>query len=120
MCFASGRGTRSDTTHPTRRDTMPDAWSNKDERQYEHVRDSARARGASKERAKEIAARTVNKTRREEGRTPNRTTQGTGKPGSPLEDRTRDELYNLAAELDVTGRSGMRKGELISAIREKR
>lgn len=99
---------------------MPEAWSDKDERQYEHVKESALERGASKDRAKEIASRTVNKTRREEGRTSNSTTEGTGKPGSPLEDRTKDELYNLAADLDVEGRSTMRKDELISAIRAQR
>ena len=99
---------------------MPRVWSRKDERQYEHIVESARDRGASKSRAKEIAARTVNKTRREEGRTPNRRTQGTGKPGKPLEDRTKDELYNLAREMDIDGRSTMRKKELVSAIRKSR
>jgi hypothetical protein len=48
---------------------MPKSWSKKDERQYEHVKDSARDRGESTKRAKEIAARTVNKKRKEEGRT---------------------------------------------------
>lgn len=47
------------------------AWSKKDERQYEHVKDSEREQGRSLERAKEIAARTVNKQRRKEGRTKN-------------------------------------------------
>jgi hypothetical protein len=36
-------------------------------RQYEHVKDSARSRGASSGRAKEIAARTVNKARARSG-----------------------------------------------------
>ena len=99
---------------------MPDAWSDKDERQYEHIKDSARDRGKSESRAKEIAARTVNKQRREEGRTPNKTTQGTGNPNTPLEDRTRDELYNRAKELGIEGRSAMSKDELVEAIREKR
>ena len=48
---------------------MPQSWSAKRERQYEHVKDSAEDRGASTKRAKEIAARTVNKHRKEEGRT---------------------------------------------------
>ncbi len=48
---------------------MPKSWSSKDERQYEHVKDSELERGRSTERAKEIAARTVNKQRSEEGRT---------------------------------------------------
>lgn len=99
---------------------MPqDAWSKKDERQYEHVRKSERDRGRSADRAKEIAARTVNDQRRKEGRTENKTTQGTGNPNSSLESRTVQQLRNRARELDVRGRSSMRKDELISAIRRK-
>lgn len=98
---------------------MPKAWSNKDERKYEHIRESARDRGASTKRSREIAARTVNRDRREEGRTPNRRTQGTGNPRAGLEDRTRDELYNRAKELGIDGRSRMNKQELASAIRAK-
>ena len=48
---------------------MPKAWSDKDERQYEHVKESEKKEGRSTERAKEIAARTVNKGRKKEGRT---------------------------------------------------
>jgi hypothetical protein len=99
---------------------MPKAWSKKDERKYEHIKDSARERGASSKRAKEIAARTVNKDRREEGRTPNKTTQGTGKPGTSLDDRSVDELRNIASKLDIEGRSKMKKAELVSAIRKRR
>lgn len=98
---------------------MPEAWSNKDERKYEHIKESSRERGASEERAKEIAARTVNKGRREEGRTPNRRTQGTGNPNRGYEGRTRDELYNLARERDIEGRSNMSKDELIRALRDR-
>ena len=43
------------------------AWSNKRERQYEHIKDSAKKRGTSTKRAKEIAARTVNKERARSG-----------------------------------------------------
>ena len=98
---------------------MPEAWSSKDERMYEHVKDSELERGRSTAKAKEIAARTVNKHRREEGRTPNRTTQGTGNPSRSLEARSRQELYNRAKELDVEGRSGMSKDELVRAIRSR-
>ena len=94
-------------------------WTSKDERQYEHIKDGLRARGTRATRAKEIAARTVNKTRREEGRTPTRRTQGTGNPRSSLDDRTRQELYNLARERQVPGRSGMTKAELIAGIRAR-
>lgn len=48
---------------------MPKSWSDKDERQYEHVKDSEKEQGRSTKRAKEIAARTVNKQRKKEGRT---------------------------------------------------
>jgi plasmid stabilization system protein ParE len=48
---------------------MPDAWSAKRERQYEHIKDSYEERGASEDEAEERAARTVNKERREEGET---------------------------------------------------
>jgi hypothetical protein len=95
-------------------------WIDKDERQYEHIKQSELERGRSEDRAEEIAARTVNKQRRKEGRTPSRRTQGTGNPNKSLEDRTVDELRNLASELDVTGRSKMKKKELIKAIRAKR
>ncbi len=43
------------------------AWSKKRERQYEHIKDSEKKQGASTKRAKEIAARTVNKERARSG-----------------------------------------------------
>ncbi len=98
---------------------MP-SWSKKDRRMYEHIKDSSEDRGKSEERAEEIAARTVNKNRREEGRTPNKTTQGTGNPNTSLDDRTKDELYNRAKEMNISGRSKMNKQELVEAIRSKR
>jgi hypothetical protein len=98
---------------------MPDAWTDKEERMYEHVRDSAKQRGKKPARAKEIAARTVNQYRREHGETPEKRTQGTGNPNSRLEERTVEELRNRAAELDIRGRSRMRKAELIDAIRSR-
>ena len=96
----------------------PGGWSPKDERQYEHVKESSLERGRSEARAEEIAARTVNKTRREEGRTPRRRTQGTGNPNLPLDERTRDELYNLARERGIAHRSRMTKDELVAALRD--
>jgi hypothetical protein len=97
---------------------MPARWSKKRERQYEHIKDSELERGASTRRAKEIAARTVNKQRREHGETPNQRTQGTGNPNLPLEERSKDELYNRAARLKIAGRSKMDKPALIRAIRK--
>lgn len=96
---------------------MPDAWSDKDERKYEHIKDSSRERGVDEDRAKEIAARTVNKDRREEGHTPNKRTQGSGNPTTSYEARTRDELYNIAKERNIEGRSKMTKDELVKALR---
>ena len=90
--------------------------SAKRKRQYEHIKQSASESGKSNRRAKEIAARTVNKQRRKEGRTPNRTTQGTGNPRRALQERTKLELYNLAKERDIDGRSKMTKDELVRAL----
>lgn len=99
---------------------MPKAWSNKDERKYEHIKESSEERGVPEKKAKEIAARTVNKGRREEGRTPNKTTQGTGNPNLPLQERTAAELRNIAGDMKLPGRSKMKKDELVKEIRKKR
>ena len=45
------------------------SWSNKRERQYEHIKESEKKQGRSTGRAKEIAARTVNKQRAQAGET---------------------------------------------------
>lgn len=84
---------------------MPKAWSDKDERQYEHVRKSSKKKGRSDERAREIAARTVNKQRRKEGRTPNSMSQGKGNPNQSLEKRSVQELRNIASDMNIKGRS---------------
>jgi hypothetical protein len=97
---------------------MPRSWSKKDERQYEHIKDSSRKRGKSPGRAKEIAARTVNKQRREEGRTSQKSTQGTGNPNKGYESRSKDELYNIAKKRNISGRSKMTKPELIKALKK--
>ena len=98
---------------------MPSAWSRKDERMYEGIEESQRERGEKADRAKEIAARAVNKRRRLEGRTPNERTEGTGNPRHGLESRRKDELENRAKELHIEGRSRMSKSELVRAIRRK-
>ena len=48
---------------------MPEGWSDKRERQYEHIKESYKERGVSNDEAEERAARTVNKERSEEGET---------------------------------------------------
>jgi hypothetical protein len=46
------------------------SWSAKDERQYQHIKESERHKeGRSESRAKQIAAATVNKQRSKQGRT---------------------------------------------------
>jgi len=63
---------------------MPqNSWSAKRERQYEHIKDSYEERGRSEEKAEELAARTVNKTRAEKGET----TQPRRTGGSARSDR---------------------------------
>ncbi len=97
---------------------MP-SWSNKDERMYEHIKESGKKRGVKTGRARQIAARTVNKHRRQEGRTPSKTTEGTGNPRRGLEGRSKEELYNIARKQHVHGRSKMNKQELVKAIRKE-
>ena len=104
------------------------AWSNKRERQYEHIKDSAKKRGASTKRAKEIAARTVNKERartgeaRESSRS-SRTDISSGRRGGlrgsgrvSARGRTKEQLYNEAKRMNVPGRSKMNKAQLQRAV----
>ena len=68
---------------------MPrDAWSSKRDRQYEHIKESELEQGRSTDRAEEIAARTVNKQRREAGET-GRDRERSGR-GSPAHKTARD------------------------------
>ena len=69
---------------------MPQAWSSKDERQYEHIKDSEKKQGRSAKRAKQIAAATVNKQRSSEGRTKaQRSRKTSGKGRSAKRSRSR-------------------------------
>lgn len=97
---------------------MP-SWTDKDERMYEHIKESETESGEKTGRAEEIAARTVNKHRREEGRTPNSRTEGTGNPRHGLESRSKDELENRAEELNVHDARSKNKSELVKEIRDK-
>ncbi len=98
---------------------MPSKKGDKYERQYEHIKESQKDRGVAEERAKEIAGRTVNEQRRKEGQTRNARTTGTGNPNQPLEERSRDEVYNRAKELNVPGRSSMTKAQLVEEVRKR-
>jgi hypothetical protein len=103
------------------------AWSAKRERQYEHVKEGELEQGRSEKRAKEIAARTVNKERarsgeaRESSRTSRRDLSsgrrgglrsGTNRPKG----RTKEQLYNEARKLGIEGRSKMNKAQLQRAV----
>ncbi|UGQ12908.1 plasmid stabilization protein [Yinghuangia sp. ASG 101] len=105
---------------------MPRGSSPKRERQYEHIKESALERGESRERAEEIAARTVNKERARHGesRTASRTSTrdiSSGRRGGLRSHRgpggpTYDQLYAEAKRRDIKGRSKMNKKELSSAL----
>ncbi len=70
---------------------MPKSWSNKRERQYEHIKSSAKRRGRSTGTAKRIAAATVNKTRRRKGETKgsSRSRRRAGSRGSSRSQKSR-------------------------------
>jgi plasmid stabilization system protein ParE len=105
-------------------------WTPKQERKYEHIRDSELDQGEPEKRAKEIAARTVNKERAQKGqsRTASRSSvedmpsskrggqrSGTDRPKG----RTRDQLYNEARQKGISGRSKMNKEQLQRAVDAK-
>ena len=103
------------------------AWSNKRERQYEHIKESEKKQGASTKRAKEIAARTVNKERARSGEARessklSRTDMSSGQRGGQRsgtnrpKGRTKEQLYNEAKRLDVPRRSQMNKTQLQRAV----
>jgi hypothetical protein len=103
------------------------AWSNKRERQYEHVKESEKQQGRSTKRAKEIAARTVNKERartgeaQESSRTSRRDIssgrRGGLRSGTRRErGRTKEQLYNEAKRMNIPNRSKMNKQQLQRAV----
>ncbi|MCP9487212.1 MAG: hypothetical protein MSC30_15290 [Gaiellaceae bacterium MAG52_C11] len=111
---------------------MPqEAWNAKRERQYEHVKDSLEERGTGPKKAKEIAARTVNKERARAGeaRESSRLSRedissgrrGGLRSGTKREQgRTRDQLYNEAKRMGIEGRSKMNKEQLQRAVDRKK
>ncbi|MBX7555242.1 plasmid stabilization protein [Streptomyces sp. NPDC004232] len=106
---------------------MPSGSSAKRERQYEHIKKSAEDRGESTRRAKEIAARTVNKERARSGesktaskvstRDPKSASQRGGQRShSGAEGPTKDQLYEEARKRHIHGRSSMTKRQLENAL----
>jgi hypothetical protein len=99
-------------------------------RQYEHVKRSEKQQGRSEGRAKEIAARTVQKERARSGESRQRSRSSTRdissgrrggqRSGSGPGGRTRDQLYNDAKRLNIRGRSRMNKRQLLAAVNRKR
>ncbi|WP_189914377.1 plasmid stabilization protein [Kitasatospora xanthocidica] len=105
---------------------MPRGSTPKRERQYEHIKESALERGESEKRAKEIAARTVNKERARHGesKTASRSSvqdisssrRGGLRSQSGAQGPTKEQLYNEARQRDIHGRSKMNKKELEHAL----
>lgn len=105
---------------------MPRGSSPKRERQYEHIKESAEERGESPKRAKEVAARTVNKERARAGesKTASRSSlqdmssskRGGQRSHSGAQGPTKEQLYNEARQRNIKGRSSMDKAELKRAL----
>jgi hypothetical protein len=108
---------------------MPRGSSPKRERQYEHIKESARDRGESEKRAEEIAARTVNKERARAGesKTASRTSvedmssakRGGQRSHKGAQGPTYDQLYEEAKRRGIHGRSDMNKQQLRRALGDK-
>jgi hypothetical protein len=106
------------------------AWSNKRERQYEHIKEGAKKEGKSTKTAKRIAAATVNKERARKGEAKTASKSSTrdmssGKRGGQRsgtnrpKGRTKEQLYNEAKRRGVKGRSSMTKDQLQKALAGK-
>ena len=106
---------------------MPAGSSKKRERQYEHIKESAEERGESTKRAKEIAARTVNKERARSGEAKNpghvstqdrksASQRGGEHSHSGSQGPTKDQLYAEARKRNIDGRSSMSKEQLRNAL----
>lgn len=108
---------------------MPEAWSAKRERQFQHIKDSQLDKGVPEDEAEEIAARTVNKTRAQEGESEeaSRTSledkspseRGGKRSHSGAKGRTKEQLYQDARRQGVEGRSEMDKDELEDAVDDR-
>ena len=105
---------------------MPRAWSDKRERQYEHIKAGLEERGEDEDTAEEIAARTVNKERARAGEAKESSRTSTddvssGRRGGLRSHRgpggrTWKQLYNEARQRGISGRSRMNKAQLERAV----
>jgi hypothetical protein len=105
------------------------AWSRKRERQYEHIKEGLLEQGRGKDKAEEIAARTVNKARARSGeaKEASRTSiedisssrRGGLRSHAGPGGRTFDQLYEEARDLGIKGRSKMNKAELKRAVNRR-
>ena len=98
------------------------SWSNKRERQYEHIKESLQERGEGEDTAEEIASRTVNKERARAGESREASSTSihdisSGRRGGLRSHhgsggRTVSQLRNEARQRGLSGYSRMRKAEL--------
>ncbi|MFV3325983.1 Rho termination factor N-terminal domain-containing protein [Pseudomonas sp. NY15372] len=117
-----------------------DKYTDKQKRKAEHIEESYEAKGVSKDEAESRAWATVNKqsgggerkggsgqkkspqakekARESSAKRAAATRRGVPRPGQQLEDMTKSELLDRARKRNISGRSTMRKGELIEALRK--
>ncbi|MBB3661705.1 MULTISPECIES: plasmid stabilization protein [Prauserella salsuginis group] len=112
------------TPRRQQRNPREQEWSAKAERQYEHIEASQESRGVGRERAEEIAARTVNKQRARSGEADERSATSTEDISAPRRGglrsgnrsgpggRTKAQLYADAKRHGIRGRSKMTKAQL--------
>lgn len=85
-------------------------------------RDAARKnikKAAKTAKRKRTLANLPKETRRDLGRNAAAARKRGGEPGHSLEDRTRAQLYKVAKERDIPGRSKMGKSDLVDALRSR-
>ena len=68
-------------------------------------------------KSKRTIAHLPEATRRDLGKQATRARTRSGRPGHALEDRTREQLYELARKRNIRGRSKMGKWDLVRALR---